>query len=495
MQSPRAPGAGITGTATKSLGGDVLYPNDIGPQTQRRYRLALCLDRAADALLFEGRHTIAERLANRAAELRLGGAMMTSDPGGLTILTTKRPLIATKIFTWHPTGVWLKKSYGNAREFYFGEVWEMAGIDDLAEAIQQIAANPRNMVIRGALSAAARARIDANPTALVNRRKHTRGGIEPDFIEVPRRWLMVDVDNFQLRACDDLIDDPEGAVAYAITELLPACFQDVRCFWQLSASAGFEPGVLKVHLFYWITEPLIDAVLKRTLQQHAPRIVDLSVYQGVQPHYVASPIIEGGPDPIPRRFGWVEGLEDAVALPVLRPDEPRRAVAGGTDVGGSAFGLGNDPLACLGDGDGLAGFHLPLRTAALAYAGKVRDGACRDDAAFIAACQRAIDAAPCRSDRNVSDYRDGNYLVRSIAGAFEWLAGRDPHTSRNEPDQRRKEIARATFRLMRRGIPSDELLAVLHRLNEQRDDPLPRDDIDATAVWAARRLKEQTNAR
>jgi len=38
------------------------------------------------------------------------------------------------------------------------------------------------------------------------------------------------------------------------------------------------------------------------LRQHAPGITDLSVYQGVQPHYVASPIIEGGPDPIPRRF-------------------------------------------------------------------------------------------------------------------------------------------------------------------------------------------------
>ena len=60
---------------------------------------------------------------------------------------------------------------------------------------------------------------------------------------------MVDIDNFQLRKSDDLIDDPEGAIAYAIAETLPACFQDVRCFWQLSASAGFERGVLKAHIF------------------------------------------------------------------------------------------------------------------------------------------------------------------------------------------------------------------------------------------------------
>ena len=51
--------------------------------------------------------------------------MTASDPGGLTILTTKYPLMATKRFTWHPSGVWLKKSYDKAKEFYYGAVWEM----------------------------------------------------------------------------------------------------------------------------------------------------------------------------------------------------------------------------------------------------------------------------------------------------------------------------------------------------------------------------------
>jgi hypothetical protein len=342
-----------------------------------------------------------------------------SDPGGLTILTTKYPLIATKKFTWHPTSVWIKKSYDRAREFYYREVCEMAGIDDFASAIQQIAVNPRNMIIRGALSEVARARIKANPNALVNRRKKTRGGIEPDFIEVPRQWLMVDIDNFKLRSCDDLIDDPEAAIAHAIAELLPACFQDVRCFWQLSASAGFERGALKVHLFYWLSEPLTDAVLKRMLRQHAPRITDLSVYQGVQPHYVANPIIEGGPDPIPRRFGWIKGAEDTVALPPLTAEEPRQRTPG-THNGVSGLGM-DDPLGRLGDGEGLNGFHEPLRSAALAYARQALQFGGRDDAAFIAACQDAIDAAPRRPDRLASDYRDGDYLARSIAGAFEWL--------------------------------------------------------------------------
>jgi hypothetical protein len=65
MRSPRTPGTGITGVATKSLGGDELHPTEAVPETQRRYTMALRLDREADAALFLGRHDVAERLADR----------------------------------------------------------------------------------------------------------------------------------------------------------------------------------------------------------------------------------------------------------------------------------------------------------------------------------------------------------------------------------------------------------------------------------------------
>ena len=71
MRNPRATNAGsVTTGADNSLAGDDLFISDTGPEMQRRYRLALHLDREADALLFFGRHAIAERLAHRAAELR-----------------------------------------------------------------------------------------------------------------------------------------------------------------------------------------------------------------------------------------------------------------------------------------------------------------------------------------------------------------------------------------------------------------------------------------
>jgi hypothetical protein len=314
-------------------------------------------------------------------------SLVSTTAGGLTILRTMGGLLATKRWTWRAaTQCWLKKSYDKAARFSMAEVNEMTGIDDLAEAVRFAASDPRQMIIRGALSDSAQVRIVGDPNTRVTRRKRARGGIDPDFIEVARQWLMIDIDNFQMRAHDDLADDPESAIQYAIEEVLPSSFQEVRCFWQLSSSAGFERGVLKVHLFYWLSEPIIDAVLKKTLKQHAPGITDLSVYQGVQPHYVVIPIIEGGPDPIPRRFGWIKGAEDAVTLPPLHPDEPRRPAAGKAHIGGHASCPGGDPLERLGDGPGLDGFHLPLRSACWAYAVRVRRFGERDD--WIAARSR-----------------------------------------------------------------------------------------------------------
>jgi hypothetical protein len=157
------------------------------------------------------------------------------------------------------------------------------------------------------------------------------------------------------------------------------------------------------------------------LKQHAPGITDLSVYQCVQPHYVATPIIVGGPDPIPRRFGWIEGGEDAVKLPHLTADEPRRWATGGTHNGRGTNCPGGDPLERLGDGPGLDGFHLPLRSACWVYAARARGFGDRDDATFIEALKTAIKAAPRQSDRDLTVYHDGDYLQRSISGAFERL--------------------------------------------------------------------------
>ena len=199
-------------------------------------------------------------------------------------------------------------------------------------------------------------------------------------------------------AGDDLADDPEAAIEAAIHELLPEAFHDAECWWQLSASAGFSPGLLKVHLFFWLTEPADNLHIKRVLAQHAPG-VDRAPYSAAQPHYIADPIIQGGHDPLPRRTGWRKGLDAAVRLPALVPKvhQPRSAGTGAIGRGGGVGSGGvSGALARLGHAEGGEGFHAPLRAAVLAYARRVNRGAERDDDALKAHLRAAVRAAPCR---------------------------------------------------------------------------------------------------
>jgi hypothetical protein len=73
MQSPRTPGAGITG-ALESLGGDNSTAHVPHAGLSFKRAIASVLDRVTDAILFQGRHGEATRLANYIADLRAEAA-------------------------------------------------------------------------------------------------------------------------------------------------------------------------------------------------------------------------------------------------------------------------------------------------------------------------------------------------------------------------------------------------------------------------------------
>jgi hypothetical protein len=54
--------------------------------------------------------------------------------------------------------------------------------------------------------------------------------------------------------------------------------------------------------------------------------VDRSLFRAVQPHYTATPVFRGCPDPLPRRLWGVPGRCREVPVPEL-PDPPARAAA------------------------------------------------------------------------------------------------------------------------------------------------------------------------
>lgn len=237
-------------------------------------------------------------------------------PCGFTVFRTARETCATKRWLW--TGQeWRKDSYTAGARFDAQEV-AFSTIDDLAAILERVRRDPRAFVLRGALTDQARIEIaearKARRPVMLRRRKHDRDGAPATLAEVPRCWIMIDVDNYPMSAWGDSADEPGLVVEHAIRELLPPAFHDVRAFWQLSASAGFVAGVLKVHVFFMLAEAADNAVIKASLAEHAPA-VDLSPFQAAQPHFIADPIIEGGHDPLPSRTGWIEGSEDVVVLP------------------------------------------------------------------------------------------------------------------------------------------------------------------------------------
>ena len=339
---------------------------------------------------------------------------------GVTILRTVDSARATKRWTWNVTlAQWLKVSYAAGAQFRAAEhdVADLAGLVDVLDGVR---ADPCAFVVRGALSAAAADAVAANPLHRIRRRKHLKNGVEPTLVEVPRCWVMIDVDNWPLRGSDDLAVDPESAIDTAIHELLPDAFHDATCWWQLSSSAGFVPGYLKCHLFFWLVEPADNLHVKAVLAQHAPG-VDRAPFSAAQPHFIADPVIEGGYDPLPRRTGWRQGLEPAVALPALVPQatRPRAAGTGATGRIGSVM----DALALLGDGEGGEGFHAPLRAATLRYARECSRYGDRDDAAIKAKLLQAMQEAPRKAERGRLEVYDDAYLQRLIDGAFALLAG------------------------------------------------------------------------
>jgi hypothetical protein len=331
---------------------------------------------------------------------------------------------ATKRHLWQPVAQkWETFGY-NAGGNFFPSEHPVSSLSELASLIEKTRNNPYIFAIRGALAPHTKEALASEPNRLFRRKKT---GAKAPFIEVSRYWVMLDIDSFPLFASEDLADDPEGPIDRAIHELLPECFHDADCFWQLSSSAGFVDGILKVHLWFWLSEPADSLHLRKVFEQHAPG-VDRKPFNAVQPHYFADPVAVNGYDPLPRRTGFRKGLEPAVTLPPLKSDWKKPRPPRGT--GGAAMGSSVDAaLSLLGDGPGLTGFHETLRTATLLYARHCARYRTRDDEALKASIRKLIEDAPKKPGRSGwEEYKSDTYLDRLIHGAFALVATGDTDT-------------------------------------------------------------------
>jgi len=332
----------------------------------------------------------------------------------LSVLRTGPDYRATKKWTWDTKRQAWHLNPFDAGKLFTVEKHRYSNLPEYVEHLEYVRQDERRFVISGALTPTYAALLTANPDAAIVKNKNSKS---PTFQEVPLRVLCIDIDTWIMPSWADLATDPESVIEVALRDLLPPSFHDATYWWQLSSSAGFATGVLKVHLFFWMTTSATNQHIKDVLKQSAPGVCR-SIYHAVQPIYVHDPVIEGGADPLPRRTGWHKGAAAEVVLPalVVGGGAKRHQGASRRPSGGSIA----DALARIGDGRD--GFHEPLRDAIKAYAARCNHTGERDDEAAKEEFRRALRAAPGYDSIVEATHCKNRYLQQSIDGAFRWLS-------------------------------------------------------------------------
>lgn len=246
-------------------------------------------------------------------------------------------------------------------------------------------------------------------------------------------WLMIDIDKLALPDAMDVIEQTEQSIEYAVSQL-PEEFNDASYIWQLSSSCGlFETNVISVHLFFWLTDPLPDEVLRlwadHTNLAYGSRLVDRAIFNPAQPHYIANPSFVDLDDPVVGpRLGFRERGTPAVTLNVDR--EQFVVTRDGRGVTGSPIeGIGYDAkMASLGDASGCKGFNDVLVSAVASYvssAGGDYAEQSRDD--LKADIRNRIDAADSsnHSASEMARYLSDRYIDGLIDSAIEKFGSKD----------------------------------------------------------------------
>lgn len=223
----------------------------------------------------------------------------------ITILSHQSIALAK---TWLTDGT--ISAYDNAKYFRHRSL-PVSSISELSAILSAIESDHLSCVIRGQYVGD----LQASTLDPEYKKGFARRIIEL-FDDVPRPYVMVEVDNF-IPIIHDPVSDPERAVGEYISTCLPPEFQGVSHHWQLSNSAGStkHAGKLKVHIWFWLDTAYTSEQLRQWVKAKGIEL-DTSVLQQVQIHYTSAPVFEPGViDPVSVRSGFVDGLvADSVAL-------------------------------------------------------------------------------------------------------------------------------------------------------------------------------------
>ena len=258
------------------------------------------------------------------------------------------------------------KGFKNAK-WFDQETHSVSSIFELSELLTKLQKMPKHGIVRGQFADT------ANPDRFRRTKNKFEDGTqhrkEGTLDAQPRYWAMLDIDKLPISLLHGSVDpekNPEGAVE-AVIKLLPVIFQKATTHWHFSSSQGFKAGKdISLHLWYWLDRPVADSKLKEYFEfmnadfaiDNQRNLYDLVIYDSVQLHYTADPVLVGLDDPMPKRSGLLQGRRNDVEI------STSYLYVKGSTVDNIEFLW----LAKLDQiGDDKDGFHSPIRDAAACY--------------------------------------------------------------------------------------------------------------------------------
>lgn len=238
----------------------------------------------------------------------------------ITILSAAAGTPVTKTLYADPDGM-IRKLPAKIPALFSVTREHVETIDELAALLTCVSADPHKLVIRGEPIPG----IDISRP--VRRLKYSRNGVPATFRSSLQgeQWLCFDFDKVPCPAGLNPATDP-GAAMTVLSYILPPEFHDVTFWAQWSSSAGLNGwATLSAHLWFMMDRNVTDDDLNFWALTRCP-IIDARLFNAVQPHFTAAPIMSGGvTDPVSQRHGLVRGSRDLVNFTFYRKLERRAA--------------------------------------------------------------------------------------------------------------------------------------------------------------------------
>ena len=441
---------------------------------------------------------------------------MTNNDERLVLLTARNGARAAKRFTIDETGKISADSYGSAKTFSIDYSRQFRDIDGLHAAILDLQDRPTTFAVRGEPLPTANMR---NTRRLI--RPCRKNGDPATFSGAARRWVMFDVDGFEPAEPVDPATAPETAVE-AVLAALPPELSNADMIWQWSSSQGLKGSRLSLHIFAMLDRPLTDTEVKSWVldvnQRAGTKLLDPSLYQPVQPHYIAAPEFVGFDSPLPVRIGVRRSLSrtlhidppPAIDLHFIPPaaaittSQQSKPYSEKKKTLPSVFVPPGEPVfetqsaALSGHLDsigGSGGFYRPI-LASIGCAVKLSNSYDIDFEALLQEIQRRVMLAPPdgRDAATMARYSSDEWLTELL----EWTIANDttePAPRRADDAEDRMEMPEDFFGEMLADAAPLEIMPIFEKRDIVEADAvgenlyeiaLPVDDIDAMAVLADR---------